>query len=37
MKQQNSFKEGKIIKINKDMYTVLSNESVLSCYLGKIL
>lgn len=37
MLQQNSFKEGKIVKINKDLYTVLSEESVLSCYVrGKL-
>ena len=37
MEQQSNFKEGKIVKINKDLYTVLSNESVLSCYVrGKL-
>ena len=37
MKQQNSFKEGKIVKINKDLYTVLCDERVLSCYVrGKL-
>ena len=37
MKQQISFKEGKIVKINKDLYTVLCDERVLSCYVrGKL-